>query len=92
MINMVCHLLFLTFRDSSGVNPTESGIFKAKFLQRFVSKALELKVVSFYRGKTMMEGKECGPHKGRGRGLNPGLRVLRSKGVLPGICLSAAEH
>ena len=31
----------------------------------------------------MMEGKECGPHKGRGRGLNPGLRVLRSKGVLP---------
>lgn len=40
----------------------------------------------------MMEGKECGPHKGRGRGLNPGLRVLRSKGVLPGICLSAAEH
>ena len=25
------------------------------------------------------EGKECGPHKGRGRGLNPGLRVLGSK-------------
>lgn len=38
------------------------------------------------------EGKECGPHKGRGGGLNPGLRVLRSKGALLGICLSAAEY